>query len=188
MVIFDKSVERFLNSCQFFDSFWTVAGFDKRWERREGRLKGWGFLFSCFLDLFCAILFQKITHFKFSMDLKFWWNHLKILWSRAQLACLGIAREDTLTLWATPGRNKNHRLDENHGLSLHSGAMWALGLVVLLVTVAGVLALLVYVLKWWHFVIGQQVFLSPPKCFTRKYILPSQSMCFSGDGHHLVST
>ena len=29
-----------------------------------------------------------------------------------------------------------------------SGAMWALGLVVLLVTVAGVLALLVYVLKW----------------------------------------
>ena len=30
----------------------------------------------------------------------------------------------------------------------YSGAMWALGLVVLLVTVAGVLALLVYVLKW----------------------------------------
>ena len=33
-------------------------------------------------------------------------------------------------------------------VSLCSGAMWALGLVVLLVTVAGVLALLVYVLKW----------------------------------------
>ena len=31
---------------------------------------------------------------------------------------------------------------------VYSGAMWALGLVVLLVTVAGVLALLVYVLKW----------------------------------------
>ena len=60
MVIVEKSVERFLNSCQFFDTFWTVAGFDKRWERREGRLKGWGFLFSCFSDLFCAILFQKL--------------------------------------------------------------------------------------------------------------------------------
>ena len=40
MVIVEKSVERFLNSCQFFDSFLTVASFDKRWERREGRLEG----------------------------------------------------------------------------------------------------------------------------------------------------
>jgi len=35
-----------------------------------------------------------------------------------------------------------------HTVGYSSGAMWALGLVVLLVTVAGVLALLVYVLKW----------------------------------------
>ena len=39
---------------------------------------------------------------------------------------------------------------DDHIIFLHSGAMWALGLVVLLVTVAGVLAVLVYVLKWWH--------------------------------------
>jgi len=35
-----------------------------------------------------------------------------------------------------------------HTVGYSSGAMWALGLVVLLVTVAGVLAVLVYVLKW----------------------------------------
>ena len=49
------------------------------------------------------------------------------------------------TLSDTPG-GKPHILTII--VSLHSGAMWALGLVVLLVTVAGVLALLVYVLKW----------------------------------------
>merc|ERR1712037_882254 len=37
-----------------------------------------------------------------------------------------------------------------HTVGYSSGAMWALGLVVLLVTVAGVLAVLVYVLKWCH--------------------------------------
>ena len=83
--------------------------------------------------------------------------------------CLGIEQGDTLTPLAIPGScpspSQNNLL---HYIIAHdkvifftvliliimtivivySGAMWALGLVVLLVTVAGVLALLVYVLKW----------------------------------------
>ena len=76
-------------------------------------------------------------------------------YSPDQLTCLGIGVEDTRTLSDTQGE-KNTLSDTPGGkphiltiiVSLHSGAMWALGLVVLLVTVAGVLALLVYVLKW----------------------------------------
>ena len=83
--------------------------------------------------------------------------------------CLGIELGDTLTQLAIPGSpqppSQNHLLHCSiaHNKVLiftfliliimtivivSSGAMWALGLVVLLVTVAGVLALLVYVLKW----------------------------------------
>ena len=72
-------------------------------------------------------------------------------YSPDQLMCLGIGVEDTHTLSDTQGEKK-HTGGKPHILTiivtLHSGAMWALGLVVLLVTVAGVLALLVYVLKW----------------------------------------
>ena len=56
----------------------------------------------------------------------------------------GQTEEDIHTLSNSPG-GKPHILTI---IFFHSGAMWALGLVVLLVTVAGVLALLVYVLKW----------------------------------------
>ena len=83
--------------------------------------------------------------------------------------CLGIELGDTLTQLAIPGSpqppSQNHLLHCSIAqykviffavliliimtiIIVYSGAMWALGLVVLLVTVAGVLALLVYVLKW----------------------------------------
>ena len=78
-----------------------------------------------------------------------------VQWSGATSICDGIiflgggAKWRRYTHTVRHSRWKTSHFDD-HIIFLHSGAMWALGLVVLLVTVAGVLALLVYVLKWWH--------------------------------------
>ena len=129
------------------NKFWTkicspVASVEKRWKRREGRLKGWGFFYK---KLHISRICQKI-----------WWNH------RFQPGSTHVLGDRTGRYTHTVGysRWKTSHFDDHHiwyviwymiwDISLHSGAMWALGLVVLLVTIAGVLALLVYVLKWWQ--------------------------------------
>ena len=119
--------------------FSTVAGFNKRWEGREGGLKSWGFLvnliLSCFLNLFCdhhiAGLCSCFHDNSAGLNSCAWGSKRKIY------SHCGILQVAILIIILTII------------LSVPSGAMWALGLVVLLVTVAGVLALLVYVLKWW---------------------------------------
>ena len=136
--------------------------------------------FNCCLNLFHQILLPKNTFHGFVQR-----SDEITGFSPDQLMCWGIGLEDTRTLSDTPGyyycdffwgaggakwRRYTHTVRysrwnpshfDDHIIFLHSGAMWALGLVVLLVTVAGVLALLVYVLKWWH-----------SRCFfTCKYIL-----------------